>query len=500
MNKRNKNIVLSITILLLIIGLISGAYKLKQPTIKDITFSDQHSAMHYAVDIVLNKPAKVNVEYTEVKTGETFRTPITSKDTIHHIDLLLLKADSEYTYKVIVHDFFHFSTKKYTFKTRKQSPWLVNHWLTEERPHEATALGDGMVMVTYGRVPGYILIMDAEGEVRWYWQVEDIGVRSACITPRGTILAMLRPPIQDIRDDLPQSEEEVHADEEKKPMRRGSIGFAGGTAIAEISLSGKLLWRFDLDKIHSEKDFQSIHHDVLMNEKHQILALYRPKKIIEKRMFNKLETDTLGGDGILVLDTLGNILDKWSIWDHWDTDNDPYIERYKYDRFHINGLCLDEKGNYYLSAPIEDQVWKINRQTGDIEWKFGRNGDFAMDTTTYFSFQHSPHFNSKGELMLFDNGLYDKRSGAKSFLLDEKNKTADIRLNAPLPSELYTSRMGSAYLLPNGNILQTSSKRGAVVITGQDGKILWQINLSFAPYRATYVPSETWKAYFEKVK
>ena len=155
----------------------------------------------------------------------------------------------------------------------------------------------------------------------------------------------------------------------------------------------------------------------------------------------------------------------WSAWDVWDVANDPYIDEYRYDRFHMNGLCFDKDGNYLVSNPIEDQIWKIDRQSGKLLWKFGRNGDFKMDTTAYFSFQHAPYITEQGDLMLFDNGLYDKRSGAKAFKLDEKNFTAETVINAMLPPEKYTSRMGNAYLLPNGNLLQTSSKTGSHFMT-----------------------------------
>ena len=102
--------------------------------------------------------------------------------------------------------------------------------------------------------------------------------------------------------------------------------------------------------------------------------------------------------------TLGNVLKTWSAWDVWDIENDPYIGEYRYDRFHINGLCFDRDDNYLLSAPIEDQIWKVDAKSGELVWRFGRDGDFRMDTTAYFSFQHSPYIMENGDLMLFDNG------------------------------------------------------------------------------------------------
>jgi hypothetical protein len=131
-------------------------------------------------------------------------------------------------------------------------------------------------------------------------------------------------------------------------------------------------------------------------------------------------------------------------------------------------------------------------------WKLGKGGDFKMDTTLYFSFQHSAHINSKGELMLFDNSLWKKVSGGVSFELDTVNMEANKRIKATLPPSKYTSRMGSAYLLPNGNILQSSSKTGSVLVTDQSGQILWELNSYFVPYRAEYVPYSFWENYFTK--
>ena len=131
-------------------------------------------------------------------------------------------------------------------------------------------------------------------------------------------------------------------------------------------------------------------------------------------------------------------------------------------------------------------------------WKLGKDGDFKMDTTSYFSFQHSVNINSNGDLMVFDNSLWKKVSGAVSFKLDTKNMTAKTVITATLPPEKYTSRMGSAYLLPNGNLLQTSSKTGTVMVTDQKGMILWQLNAGFVPYRAEYVPASIWNKFFTR--
>jgi WD40 repeat protein len=208
--------------------------------------------------------------------------------------------------------------------------------------------------------------------------------------------------------------------------------------------------------------------------------------------------DTLGGDGILVMDTTGKELWTWSVWDVWDIAKDPYIKRFAYDRFHVNCINFDTDGNYLVSVAIEDQIWKINAKTGKVMWKLGKDGDFKMDTTCYFSFQHSVNINSYGDLMVFDNSLWKKVSGAVSFKLDTINKVAKTMIKATLPPEKYSSRMGSAYLLPNGNLLQTSSKTGTIMVTDQKGIILWQLITYFVPYRTEYVPASFWNTYFKR--
>lgn len=485
----------------IVVAILAYFYWAERNTLTAVTLTSPHNtAMYNKVDVSLAKPAPVYIEYTEKNTGARYRTRTSPADTLHHMDLLLLKANTEYSYRIIIDNFFKQESKELTFKTREQSPWLINHWFNEKHPHDTAALGDGMILVCFGRLPGYMALIDKEGEIRWHWQIDDIGVRAASITPRGTFLAMLRPFVKDFVDDYTMTPEQVRQDEHKKPMRRGSIGFAGGTGLAEISLTGEMMWRLDLDKVEKEKDYQVIHHDILMDEDHHIHTLYRPKKIATVPVNGKMVTDTLGGDGIMVVDTLGNVLKTWSAWDVWDIEKDPYIGEYRYDRFHINGLCFDKEGNYLISAPIEDQIWKVDAKSGELVWRFGRNGDFAMDTTAYFSFQHSPYITEEGDLMLFDNGLFAQRSGAKAFRLDETNRTAKTVINATLPPDKYTSRMGNAFILPNGNLLQCSSKTGSIMVTDKEGEVLWESIMPYAPYRAIFVPMDMFKQYFTEIK
>lgn len=486
-------------IILVLVTVLSGLiyYLNHSVSINSIELSTPNNvATNEAVRVVLNKEEAVYVRYWKEGSSEKLRTPLTTKAKEHDIRLLLLEPNTTYYFQVVINKFTGISSKEMSFHTREQSPWLVHNWIREDQPHDTAALNGGMVMLCNARLPGYIAMVDGEGVIRWYWQIDDIGVRAAVLTPRGTLLAMLRPPVADVIDDTPK-EEADNLREMPKPIRRGALGFAGGTAVAEIDLTGKMLWRINMDTVANGK-YKVIHHDVRMDKNGNIVVLTRNKMPYDMSKIGGKGTDTLGGDGILVMDQQGRKIWEWNVWNEWDTEHDPYLKEFAYDRFHMNSLNFDADSNYLVSVAIEDQIWKVNRSTGKIMWKLGKNGHFKMDTSFYFSFQHSVHINPYGDLMVFDNSLWKKRSGAVSFHLDTINWIATPQIHATLPASKYTSRMGSGYVLPNGNLLQCSSKTGTVMVTDLRGNILWQLNAYFVPYRAEYIPAAIWNKYFTK--
>lgn len=509
-------------VLLFLIGislLAFGFWQLysRSITIKSITLtSPYNSALLEDVKIELDKPASVSVRYWESGTGRQFETPVSVKALSHTIHLVLLKPDMNYEYKVIIKKGINISSKTFSFKTRKQSPWMVHNWIKNEKPHDAEALGDGLVMLCFAGRPGYIAFVDGKGMIRWYWQVDDIGVRVATLTPRGTILALLHPSQRDEINDISDRNKLNELNKMNYPIRRGRIGYAGGTALAEIDLTGKMLWRLNLSEVPGLSD-SIIHHDLRMDKDNHILTFMRDPKPYDLSSMGGAVKDTVWGDVLVKMDTTGKILWKWSPWDEWDFKKDTKLGDLSYDRFHLNALFIDKKGNYLISSAIENQIWKVNAQTGRLAWKLGKGGNVKMNPADYFYFQHDVNETPSGDIMIFDNGdsspfdttsktiLYysapdtasmDKTSRVLSFHLDTTTMTAKTTTNIALPPSKFSSRMGSAYVLPNQNILVTSSKTGTVMVMSAEGKILWELDSYFIPYRAEYIPESTWKQFF----
>ena len=98
--------------------------------------------------------------------------------------------------------------------------------------------------------------------------------------------------------------------------------------------------------------------------------------------------------------------------------------------------------------------------------------------------------------MLFDNGSPERRtSRAVSFVMNPDQKDIETgKINVFLPSELFSFKQGSAYLIGNDKVLICSSIKKSIVITDLEENILWQLNLSRSVYRAIFVEKIDWQS------
>ncbi len=117
------------------------------------------------------------------------------------------------------------------------------------------------------------------------------------------------------------------------------------------------------------------------------------------------------------------------------------------DYMHLNAMIIDPRDNNLIcSFRHQDQIIKVNRQTGNIMWRFGgRNSDFPLSADQVFLFQHDISLtDSNSTLMLFDNGDVNVRPQSRilEFKLDEVNKKVTGFKAFDIP-EPFTNLMGS---------------------------------------------------------
>lgn len=111
-----------------------------------------------------------------------------------------------------------------------------------------------------------------------------------------------------------------------------------------------------------------------------------------------------------------------------------------------------------LSLRNQDNVLKVNRDTNELEWVLGGNGDFEMDPEDRFLRQHAAEALENGNVVLFDNGAEGQRTYSRALEIaltfDEEGEPdrADVVWDYT-DVTLYSSHKSDANRLANGNTL-----------------------------------------------
>ena len=261
------------------------------------------------------------------------------------------------------------------------------------------------------------------------------------------------------------------------------------SALREIDLAGNTIREMDIytlqQKVQSAGyDFApgGYHHDVVPLANGHILVLVDCGK-----NFTDLPgypgTTSVQGDAIIDLDSNWNPVWAWNSFDYLDVNR--HLNGLP-DWTHGNALAYSpDDGNILISLRHQSWILKIDYNngagTGNVLWRLGYQGDFALtqngvpttDPSLWFSFQHFPSIITQSgpqtTLAIWDNG--DNRvlnsagaecdypgtgpsqpcySRATIFQVDESAKVADLQWADTISD--YSNWGGSINQLANGNI------------------------------------------------
>ncbi|GAA4105746.1 arylsulfotransferase family protein [Enteractinococcus coprophilus] len=151
-----------------------------------------------------------------------------------------------------------------------------------------------------------------------------------------------------------------------------------------------------------------------------------------------------------------------------------------FDYFHINSATVDDDGAILASARHTNAVYKINRDTGDIEWTLGGvASDFALDDDAVFAWQHSAARDTDGTLTLFDNHARnadgDKSSRGLRLSLDDDTMTARVATEYLPPTERPAGSMANTQLLENGNMFIGWGQQPYYSEYTHDGELIYDV-------------------------
>jgi arylsulfate sulfotransferase len=308
------------------------------------------------------------------------------------------------------------------------------------------------------------------------------------------------------------------------------INFSSGnldgqnSVIQEVDLTGTLVWQMtaaDLNAALAAATCAGCDITVVGTH-HDFVLLPNGHLVVIASIQRDISGTTVTGDVVIDLDQNHKPDWLWNEFDHLDVNRRPMGFP---DWTHTNAVLYSPAdGNLILSIRHQNWLVKVDfangTGAGDILWKLGYQGDFALvggtDPTDWFYAQHGPSFvtaNTTGNfsMALFDNGddrvfpsgVTCNATGAPPCLystvpilhLDETAMTATLAFNTTAPT--YSFFGGNAAALKNGNV-EFCEAAGGPGMTGviyevtpdSSAKTVWQMQVTGQyVYRGQRIPS-----------
>jgi len=257
--------------------------------------------------------------------------------------------------------------------------------------------------------------------------------------------------------------------------------------LVEVSPDGEVVRTL----AQEDRPGRRIHHDILATERNTVLFLAEEWRAHGDTVLN--------GEAIWEwTPESGEVMKRWSAFDHLDPDTDHGGRSTADDWLHANSLSRGPRGNIVVSLHFLNQVISITPDFQGIEWRVGgTNATTPIDDP--FTGQHTAVEIATDRLLVFDNGF--ERSDERYSRAAEYQIEAD---GARLVWEWRPERdnwarvISSARRLPNGNTLVAfgvpkdlpPGSTGPIEVyeVTRDGNVVWHLAVDDrvdSMYRAT---------------
>ena len=435
------------------------------------------------VNVALDKPARVLVEYGNPDAGR-FRTALTkADDTEHVVPVLRLRPETTYRFQVFIID-----------RDGREHPGAQGAFTTGGLPEalqrmELTGTGrptSELVLFDYEDNPeSFYVALDQDMHVVWYYAHE------MTVPEEFTSARTVR----------------------QKPdfnlvfLEGGPLGRRFNCCMKEITPQGELVDRLVNNEIDKwvNRDIQILDNDTV---------LYLANEIIEI-------DDTAGGgdpetqvlvDSIRIWDQRNHITrEVWSALDTLSLDVRPRWGGDLKNWLRANSLDLGPRDNYIVSLANRSQVISVSPDGERVEWKLGGpNGGYKfLDPADRFYGQHTASEMPNGNILVFDNGQGrpEEEGGGYSRALELTLNTYDLTAikvweyrHTP---DLYARGRSSAFRMPNGNTIINFETNEVdpprvIVEADRDGNAVWTLEIrspslrnSFRAYTIESIAGET---------
>jgi hypothetical protein len=282
----------------------------------------------------------------------------------------------------------------------------------------------------------------------------------------------------------------------------------GEDTLREIDLAGDPLRETDVAAVNAQLAARGQHpildfnHDAQRLPNGETAVIANTQRTIDVNGTPALYT----GNMVIVLDENFQVAWVWDAFNWLDTNRLPTNGEGPGDWLHGNSIGWSPAdGDLVFSMRAQDWVIKIayGNGTGDghVVWRLGAGGDFTINSTDpspWFSHQHDVRYINDDTLVLFDDGNTRRLtnptadSRGQALVLNEQTMQATLVVNADLGN--YSFALGSAQVLPSGNLDFTSGFQGSApnyfgqsIEVSPDGTEDYVLQMSGLEYRSYFI-------------
>jgi len=387
------------------------------------------------VDIGWTTPDSTQ-SFIEFGTDTSYGTRIDSGSSAadeHQISLSLLVAGTEYHFRIGAQvDGEEVVGADHTFTTSSPPLELPEFELVASDPDLATP---GLAAITLIGGHSSAAVIDRQGRYRW-WHVEE---------NQGGLITRAR------------------LSEDGTAVLFNLFWNEGDDTVAKII-------RTSLDgSVADRRAVPDAHHDFVELPGGDVAALVYDSILVDDVVAK--------GDKIILLpaDT-DDTAELWSVWDDFEYVHYDYPDGAGWS--HANAIDYDPAEDvFYVGLRQQGCILKIDRSTGDLQWKLGTTtSDFEIVEEDRFRQQHQFQVLSDS-VLIFDNGsTEDLASRAVEFGVDTDTWTAPLQWTWEPDPALYVGNLGDVHRFDSGNTLVTLSSLGQIVEVDADGTVLSELH------------------------
>jgi len=289
----------------------------------------------------------------------------------------------------------------------------------------------------------------------------------------GRVLHRWRYEIEDVWPEVPQT---IHSTFWRRVYAWPNgdlLAIFEGIGLIRIDRDSRLLWAYR----------GGCHHQAYVTPEKQIYVLTRRAQIVERINPEK----PIVPDAITILDSGGKKLREVPLLECFEkTQFKQYLGLMnpRGDIFHTNSIYVFDgssaqasplfaKGNVLISLLKIDTVAIVDMQNEAIVWAQTGRGN------PLWKKQHDPTLLPNGNILLFDNRGYNKKSRVMEYSPSQQRVVWQYAGDEK--SDFYSKTCGTCRWLPNGNILITESDNGRALEITRGKIIVWEF---YNPHRA----------------